>query len=92
MPSNAAAEGPPHLARPAPSDEAANTLPTGLTSRAVSRRTGIPAATLRTWEHRYGYMRPSRSPSGYSLYGNEEIAPIKRVKYLVRQGDRVNAA
>jgi hypothetical protein len=26
------------------------------------------------------------------LYGNEEIAPIKRVKYLVRQGDRVNAA
>jgi hypothetical protein len=67
-------------------------LPTGLTLKAVSRRTGIPAATLRTWEHRYGFLRPRRSASGYRLYGEEEIARIEQVKYLVagspdRRGD-----
>jgi hypothetical protein len=67
-------------------------LPTGLTLKAVSRRTGIPAATLRTWEHRYRFMRPKRSPTGYRLYGEEEIARIERVKYLVGQGVRTGAA
>jgi PAS domain-containing protein len=67
-------------------------LPTGLTLKAVSRRTGIPAATLRTWEHRYGFMRPPRSSTGYRLYGEDEIARIEQVKYLVSQGVRVGAA
>jgi PAS domain S-box-containing protein len=67
-------------------------LPAGLTLKAVSRRTGIPAATLRTWEHRYGFIRPRRSPSGHRLYGEEEIARIEQVKYLVGQGVRVGAA
>jgi hypothetical protein len=67
-------------------------LPTGLTLKAVSRRTGIPAATLRTWQRRYGFMRPMRSPSGYRLYGEEEINRIEQVKYLVEQGVRIGAA
>jgi PAS domain S-box-containing protein len=67
-------------------------LPTGLTLKAVSQRTGIPAATLRTWEHRYGFMRPRRSPGGYRLYGEEEIARIEQIKYLVGQGVRIGAA
>jgi DNA-binding transcriptional MerR regulator len=67
-------------------------VPTGLTLKAVSRRTGIPAATLRTWEHRYGFMRPRRSPAGHRLYGEEEIARIERVKDLVGQGVRIGAA
>jgi hypothetical protein len=67
-------------------------LPTGLTLKAVSRRTGIPAATLRTWQRRYGFMRPLRSPGGYRLYGEEEIARIEQVKYLVGQGIRIGAA
>jgi DNA-binding transcriptional MerR regulator len=58
----------------------------------VSRRTGIPAATLRTWEHRYRFMRPRRSSTGYRLYGEDEIARIEQVKYLVSQGVRVGAA
>jgi DNA-binding transcriptional MerR regulator len=88
--------GPPTLAPSPPWDAAAAepgpALPTGLTLKAVSRRTGIPAATLRTWEHRYGFMRPRRSPSGYRLYGEEEIARIEQVKYLVSQGVRIGAA
>jgi PAS domain S-box-containing protein len=67
-------------------------LLSGLTLKAVSRRTGIPAATLRTWEHRYGFMRPRRSPAGYRLYGEEEIARIEQVKYLRGQGVRIGEA
>jgi MerR HTH family regulatory protein len=67
-------------------------LPNGLTLKAVSRRTGIPAATLRTWQRRYGFMQPQRSLSGYRLYGEEEIARIEQVKYLVGQGVRIGVA
>jgi MerR HTH family regulatory protein len=51
-------------------------IPAGLTLKAVSRRTGIPAATLRTSERRYGFARPMRSANGYRLYGEEEIARV----------------
>jgi MerR family transcriptional regulator, light-induced transcriptional regulator len=63
-----------------------------LTLKAVSKRTGIPAATLRTWEHRYRFLRPRRSAAGYRLYGEEEITRIEQVKYLVGQGVRIGAA
>jgi PAS domain S-box-containing protein len=88
--------GPPSLGSAPPSGAAAiqppPALPTGLTLKAVSKRTGIPAATLRTWEHRYGFLRPRRSAAGYRLYGEEEIARIEQVKYLVGQGVRIGAA
>jgi DNA-binding transcriptional MerR regulator len=87
---------PPAVDPPAPSGkgtvEPPPPLPAGLTLKAVSRRTGIPSATLRTWEHRYRFMRPRRSPSGYRLYGEEEIARIEQVKFLVGQGVRIGAA
>jgi DNA-binding transcriptional MerR regulator len=90
------AGGPPTTGPSAPSGKAAGDppppLPTGLTLKAVSRRTGIPAATLRTWEHRYGFLSPRRSASGHRLYGEEEIARIEQVKYLVGQGVRIGAA
>jgi PAS domain S-box-containing protein len=84
------AEPPAPPAQPPP--EPIQGLPTGLTLKAVSLRTGIPAATLRTWEHRYGFMRPPRSSTGYRLYGPDEIARIEQVKYLISQGVRVGAA
>jgi hypothetical protein len=72
--------------------ELSRRLRTGLTLKAVSSRTGIPAATLRTWERRYGFMRPRRSPGGYRLYGEEEIARIEQIKYLLSQGVRTGSA
>jgi hypothetical protein len=81
---------------PAPSAETTfappRALPTGLTLKAVSRRTGIPAATLRTWQRRYGFMRPERSLGGYRLYGEQDIDRIEQVKYLVGQGVRIGTA
>jgi hypothetical protein len=70
--------------RPLPSGEATMepppVRPTGVTLKAVSRRTGIPAAMLRTWEYRYGFLSPRRSPGGYRPYGEEEIVRIEQVK------------
>jgi DNA-binding transcriptional MerR regulator len=82
---------PPGTSASAPA-EPPHRLPTGLTLKAVSQRTGVPAATLRTWERRYGFLRPLRSPGGYRLYGEEEIARIQQVKYLLDQGIRIGAA
>jgi PAS domain S-box-containing protein len=67
-------------------------ISTGLTLKAVSRRTGVPAATLRTWERRYGFVDPTRSANGYRLYGDEEIARVLQVKQLQEQGVRLGEA
>jgi MerR HTH family regulatory protein len=97
-PTEAAVRRPPPSRRPAPGSGPAATaepppgLPVGLTLKAVSRRTGIPAATLRTWERRYGFMHPARSPSGYRLYGEQEVAQILQVKRLLDNGERVSEA
>lgn len=75
-----------------PKPPRARRLPARLTLMAVSRRTGVPAATLRTWERRYGFVRPARSANGYRLYGEEEVLRILQVKYLREQGIRVGQA
>ena len=67
-------------------------LTAGLTLKAVSERTGIPAATVRTWERRYRFIHPSRSASGYRIYGEEDIARILEVKRLLDQGVRISEA
>ena len=88
------ADGPeaPRLPAAIPGAPPLPAIPAGLTLKAVSRRTGIPAATLRTWERRYQFLRPERAPNGYRRYGEAEIARILQVKYLVDQGVRIGQA
>jgi MerR HTH family regulatory protein/GAF domain len=66
--------------------------PVGLTLKAVSQRTGIPGATVRTWERRYGFIRPVRSASGYRLYREDDISRILTVKRLLSEGVRISDA
>jgi PAS domain S-box-containing protein len=66
--------------------------PAGLTLKGVSERTGIPGATVRTWERRYSFIRPTRSASGYRLYGEEDVTRILQVKDLLEQGVRISEA
>ena len=40
---------------------------------AVSEMTGIPAATLRAWERRYGVPEPRRTESSYRVYSDADI-------------------
>ncbi len=50
--------------------------------KAVCQRTGITAATLRAWERRYGLPQPNRSPQGYRLYSERDVAMLF---WLLRQ-------
>ena len=46
----------------------------------VAKATGVPAATLRAWERRYGVPSPSRTNSSYRLYSDQDIEIIKSIK------------
>lgn len=55
---------------------------------AVSRATGIPAATLRTWERRYGFPDPARSDSGHRRYVPDVIDRLQLIDKALDQGCR----
>jgi DNA-binding transcriptional MerR regulator len=52
----------------------------------VVQMTGIPAATLRAWERRYGFPVASRSAGGHRLYSNAEVTRLRWVKDRVDEG------
>lgn len=53
---------------------------------AVARMLGIPAATLRTWEERYGLPLPERSPGGHRVYSRDQVEQLRFVKAQIDQG------
>jgi DNA-binding transcriptional MerR regulator/methylmalonyl-CoA mutase cobalamin-binding subunit len=55
---------------------------------AVSRATGIPASTLRTWERRYGFPDPARSEAGHRRYVPEVVERLKMIERALDQGCR----
>jgi MerR family transcriptional regulator, light-induced transcriptional regulator len=60
--------------------------------KTVSLATGIPSTTLRAWERRYHLITPTRTPSGYRVYSDQDIAMLARVKALVDEGFKVSEA
>ena len=56
------------------------------TIKRVSEMVGVPVATLRAWQRRYGVVNPGRSNSGYRLYGAPDIAVLRRMQSLVASG------
>lgn len=52
----------------------------------VSKLTGVPAATLRAWERRYGLPKPSRTASAYRLYTDRDVQTIQRLKSMCDAG------
>ncbi|MFN8545304.1 MAG: cobalamin-dependent protein [Candidatus Binatia bacterium] len=55
---------------------------------ALSRTTGIPVETLRTWEARYGYPVPDRKPSGHRLYPVSTVSRLERIALALAHGHR----
>jgi DNA-binding transcriptional MerR regulator len=53
---------------------------------AVARMLGVPAATLRSWEDRYGLPVPARSPGGHRVYTRGQLDQLRFVKLQVEQG------
>jgi DNA-binding transcriptional MerR regulator len=52
----------------------------------VAEMTGVPAATLRAWERRYGIPAPERSSSAYRLFSDHDVASIRKLKELCDDG------
>ena len=52
----------------------------------VAEMTGVPAATLRAWERRYGIPSPERSSSSYRLFSDHDVASIRKLKNLCDEG------
>lgn len=53
---------------------------------AVAQMTGMQPVLLRAWESRYGIVKPQRTPSGYRIYSDEDVALFRGAQQLVRQG------
>jgi MerR family transcriptional regulator, light-induced transcriptional regulator len=53
----------------------------------VTRVTGVPIATLRAWERRYGFPHSSaRTAGGHRLYSEKDIRLLRSVKDQIDQG------
>jgi hypothetical protein len=55
----------------------------------AAKLTGLSVHVLRIWEQRYGWPQPGRTANGYRSYTDEDVVLIKRVRDLVRQGERL---
>lgn len=54
--------------------------------RAVERMTGVPAATLRSWERRYGFPAPGRTVTARRLFSDGDVRAIRWIKAQTEQG------
>lgn len=63
---------------------------TGHPIRVVVRRTGLPAATLRAWERRYGVVEPTRSEGGQRVYSDEDIDRLRAIVRALQGGRRIS--
>lgn len=67
-------------------------LPAGLSISDLAGRTGVPAATLRSWETRYGAPRPRRLPGGHRRYAESDVALVEEVLRQRATGLSLHAA
>jgi methanogenic corrinoid protein MtbC1 len=52
----------------------------------LSRRVGVPVESLRGWERRYGLLAPSRTPGGFRLYGEDDVARVLAMRANLERG------
>ena len=64
----------------------------GLSIGELAQRTGVPAATLRSWEDRHGFPRPLRLAGGHRRYQDGDVALIGEVLALRASGMSLQAA
>lgn len=59
---------------------------------AVAKSVGVPVATLRTWEDRYGLVVPERSAGRHRLYSQNQLDQLRFVKARMDQGASASEA
>jgi DNA-binding transcriptional MerR regulator len=58
----------------------------------LSRRTGVSAHVLRSWERRYGLLSPERTPGGFRLYSEADERRIRAMQAHIAEGYSPSAA
>lgn len=56
------------------------------TIKRAAELSGVPAATLRAWERRYGLVEPERTDAGYRLYDDDAVDRVRDMATLVADG------
>lgn len=51
----------------------------------LARRAGVSERALRYYEEQ-GLLTPRRRPSGYRVYGDEDVAAVRRIRLLLAAG------
>jgi hypothetical protein len=59
---------------------------------AASRLTGIPAATLRKWETRYGFPVPIRGAGGHRQFRAQDLDALAHIARCIAEGQRAGHA
>jgi methanogenic corrinoid protein MtbC1 len=67
-------------------------MPPTLNIAALTRRTGVPADTIRKWEQRYGVLCPERTSGGQRRYTEIDVARIEWLKARIHDGYRIGEA
>jgi DICT domain-containing protein len=58
----------------------------------LAHRTGVPISTLRSWEKRYGFLRPDRRDGGHRRYSEADVDAVLEVLARRRGGLSLAAA
>ncbi|MDE2148142.1 MAG: MerR family transcriptional regulator, partial [Burkholderiales bacterium] len=61
----------------------------GHRSGAVARMLGMPVATLRVWERRYGLTQAALSPGGQRLYSAADVQRLALLRQLADRGHAI---
>lgn len=57
--------------------------------RVVTRITGLPADTIRTWERRYGAVVPKRTPGGSRRFSAQDVKRLDLLRRATQRGHRI---
>jgi DNA-binding transcriptional MerR regulator len=58
----------------------------------AARLLHVPAATIRTWERRYGVVVPTRTRGGHRVYSSEQMEQLRFVAERLAEGMRPSEA
>lgn len=73
-------------------EKSPNQADTGMSIGALSKETGIPVETLRTWERRYGFPNPDRNDAGHRVYSSSTVEKLRLIDTALKEGHRASAA
>ena len=67
-------------------------MPPTLNIAALTRRTGVPADTIRKWEQRYDVLHPHRTAGGQRRYTELDVSRVEWLKARLGEGFRIGEA